>query len=174
MIAPLMVPGLMALLIGPGPSPAATQDEEKAAYHGIYTYVKGMRGDQEVPEQNLEGRQVEIEEGELTLIGPDGTDEFEIKVTMDGEPGEDGVGKFTMEITASSAFAEAVGSKAKALGKHEGDTITVIYDYSEGAEHPDDFEPDGPTQHLFVLKKSAEEDDDDDEDDDDEDDDPRA
>jgi hypothetical protein len=172
MIALPMVSGVLALLIGP---PAA--QEEKASHYGIYEYVKGMRGDQEVPEENLKGRKVEIEEGELELIGPDGTDEFEIKVTMDGEPSEEGVVKFSMEITESSLFQEAVGSKAKALGKHEDDTITVIYDFAEGADYPDDFEPDGPTQHMFVIKKVADAEDegeDDDEDDDDDDDDPDA
>jgi hypothetical protein len=170
MIALPMVSGVLALLL----SPAAPPQEEKAAHHGIYEYVKGMRGDQEVPEENLKGRKVEIEEGELELIGPDGAEEFEIKVTMDGEPSEEGVAKFTMEITESSLFQEAVGSKAKALGKFEDGTITVIYDYSEGAEYPDDFEPDGPTQHMFVFKKVADAEDDEDEDEDEDDEDPKA
>ncbi|RUL88644.1 hypothetical protein [Tautonia sociabilis] len=171
MIVPLIAPGLLALLISPSPSPAAPQDE-RAAYLGTYSYIKGMRGGQQVPEEDLKGRKVELEDGELSLIGPDGTEEFEIKVTLDSEPDDQGVVKFTMEITESSLFAEAVGAKAKGLGKYEDGTITLIYDFAENASHPDDFEPEGPTQHLFVIKKVPDSDTNDDDDNDD--DDPRS
>ena len=167
MIASLMISGLAALLL----APALPQQDEGP--YGIYTYVKGMLGDQEIPKENLDGSKVEIEEGEIELIGPDGTEQFEIKYTID-EEGADHV-KFSMEIVESKIMPDAVGSKAKGLAKHEGDLITLIYDYAEGADYPDDFEPEAATEHLFVLKKSAEKDDDDDdkEDDDDGEDDPR-
>ena len=48
-------------------------------------------------------------------------------------------------------IGKVAGSTAKGLIKVEGDTVTLIYDYGGG--EPKDFEPDGETQHLFVLKK---------------------
>jgi hypothetical protein len=158
-------------LLGVAMAVATAQDQKKKADDkpfGIYTYVKGMRGDQEIAKDRLEGNKVEIEKDEVTLIGPDGQEQFEISYTIDED--KDGVVKLSMKIV-ESVMEDTIGSTAKGLAKHEGDTITLIYDYESG-KHPADFTPDGPSQHLFVLKKVAdlkEDDDDKGKDDDDKD-----
>ena len=170
-----LLSALAALLLAPALAFAQDEDKDKdkdeakesAHPTGMYTYVKGMRGDTEIPKEHLEGSKVEIEEGELALLSPEGKEEFEITYTIDDDSDPQAV-KFSMEIVEAE-MQEAVGSKAKGLAKMEGDTITLIYDYGDGADYPDDFEPDGDTQHLFVIKKTGEIDDDDDGDDDDDD-----
>ena len=143
----MLIPGLLALLLAP--AAAVAQDDP----YGDYTYVKGMRGDREVDQEELKKYGVKLDESKLSLLAPDGTIEFEIRYVLDGEQGADQY-LATLTIT-KSVMEDAVGTKAKALSRVEGDTITLIYDYAEGADYPADFEPDGPTQHLFVFKKKA-------------------
>jgi hypothetical protein len=147
MTARLLIPGLLALMLAPAAFSSAQDDSP----FGTYSYVKGMRGDQPVPEEDLKDHSVKIDESKLSLIGPDGTATFEITYVIDEDKGE---GHHTATLTiVKSEMQETVGAKAKALAKHEGDTITLIYDFAEDAAYPADFEPKGPTQQLFVLKK---------------------
>ncbi len=117
---------------------------------GTYAYVSGKRGDADVEKAHLAGK-VRITKDTIALVGEAGEEEFVIPYKL--EPEKDGKAKLSLEIT-KAVLAEAVGSKAKGLVKLEGDTVTLIYDYEEGSE-PDDFEPDGPMQHLFVLKRQG-------------------
>ena len=170
-----LLPALAALLLAPALAFSQDEDKDNESTNpiGMYIYVKGMRGDMEIPKEHLEGSKVEIEEGELALLSPEGKEEFEITYTIDDDSDPQAV-KFSMEIVEAE-MQEAVGSKAKGLAKMDGDTITLIYDHG-GGDYPDDFEPDGDTQHLFVIKKTSDDDDDGDDDDDDDgddDDDPR-
>lgn len=144
MIARLLIPSLLAMLL----APALVIAQEP---YGTYSYVKGQRGDQPVPEENLKDSTIKIEEGKLSLIGPDGEVQFEITYIVDEEP-EEGLVKASMEIVKSSIMPESVGSKAKVLAKHNGSEITIIYDYAS-QDYPEGFEPKGPTQHLFVIKR---------------------
>jgi len=144
----LLAVSLFAALMG---LPTLTSAQGEEPPYGTYTYVKGMRGDQEIPKENLEGNTVKIEDGKVTLVGPDGQVQFEITYTIDEEGEREAT--FTLEIV-ESALEEAVGSKAKGRAKIGDDgTITLIYDY-QNETHPADYEPDGPSQHLFVLKKT--------------------
>ncbi len=144
MIARLLIPGLVAVLLAPAPANAQEP-------YGTYSYVKGQRGDQPIAEETLKDSTVKIEEGKLSLIGPDGEVQFEITYRVDEEP-EEGLFKASMEIVKSSIMPESVGSKAKALAKHDGSEIMLIYDH-ESSDYPEGFEPKGPSQHLFVLKR---------------------
>ncbi|MEW4570658.1 hypothetical protein AB1L88_22570 [Tautonia sp. JC769] len=145
MIARLLIPGLVAVLLAP--SLAGAQDP-----FGTYSYVKGQRGDQPVAADDLKGNTVTIEEGKLSLIGDDGAVQFEIRYVIDDEP-EEGTYRATLEIVKSSLMEDAVGVKAKALARHDGNELTLIYDFG-GTDYPESFEPKAPTQHLFVLKKA--------------------
>ncbi|WP_169977524.1 hypothetical protein [Tautonia rosea] len=144
MIARLLLPGLVAMLLAPGL--AGAQDP-----FGTYSYVRGQRGDQKIAEAELKDNTVKIEDGKLSLIGADGTVQFEIRYVIDDEP-EEGTYKATMEIVKSTIMEDAVGAKAKALGKAEGTEILLIYEFG-GTDYPESFEPKSPSQHLFVLKK---------------------
>jgi hypothetical protein len=147
MTARLLIPGLLALML----PPAAVRSAQDDSPYGTYSYVKGMRGDQPVPEEDLKTYSVKIDETKLSLLGPEGTPTFEISYVIDEDKGD---GTYTASLTIiKSEMQETVGSKAKALSRHEGDTITLIYDFAEDADYPADFEPKGPTQQLFVLKK---------------------
>lgn len=117
---------------------------------GTYAYVSGKRGDEAVEKERLTGK-VRITKEAIALVGEGDEEEFVIPYKL--EPEKDGKAKLSLEIT-KAAIAEAVGSKAKGLVKLEGDTVSLIYDIEEGSE-PDDFEPDGPMQHLFVLKRQG-------------------
>ena len=143
MIARLLIPGLLAMLLAP--TLASAQD-----YFGTYSYVKGQRGDQKIPDEKLKNNTVKIDDGELFLLDSEGTVQFEIHYILDDEP-EEGLYKATLEIV-KSVMEDAVGAKAKALAKAYGDTITLIYDF-ESQDYPTDFEPKSPSQQLFVLKK---------------------
>ena len=144
----LIAPTVAALLC----VPALATAQEENAYRGTFSYVKGQRGDQPIPAQDLEGSTVRVEDGKVVLVGADGEDQFTISYTVD-DSGE--TVKVDMEIV-KSIMAETVGSKAKGLVKVDDQgQITLIYDYAEGAGYPEDFSPDGATQHLFVLKKKA-------------------
>lgn len=145
MIARLLIPGLVAMLLAPGI--AGAQDS-----FGTYTYVKGQRGDQKIADAELKDNTVKIEDGKLSLIGADGTVQFEIRYVIDDEP-EEGIYKATMEIVKSSLMEDAVGAKAKALAKADGTEVTLIYEFG-GTDYPESFEPKTPSQHLFVLKKA--------------------
>ncbi len=118
-----------------------------ADFSGTYLYVKGMKGDTEVPEDNLAG-DIKLTNDKFILLSPGGEEVFVMAYEVD-EVGA--VTKVSMEIT-SSIMQETVGGTAKGLMKLEGSTLSVIYDYA-GEGYPDDFTPDSPTQNLFVLKK---------------------
>ena len=139
--------GLAALLA----APAVAMAQEEDSNYGTYTYVRGQRGDQPVPEENLAGQTVETTEDRIALIDPEGNESFVIFYTVDDS--EETI-KIAMEIIESTVMEDAIGSQAKGLVKLDGDEVTLIYDYESG-DYPDDFEPDGPAQHLFVLKKKG-------------------
>ncbi len=125
-------------------------DVDKSVVYGTYKYVRGQRGEDEVPSERLVGT-VKISESKLSLTDEAGVDLFVIEYSIDEEAMP---AKFTMEIVESE-MPETVGAVAKGLAKHdtESGTLTLIYDYAEGATHPKSFQPESATQHLFVMKK---------------------
>jgi hypothetical protein len=143
MNARLLIPCLAALVA----CPAIVRAQEP---YGTYSYVKGQKGSDVIPEEDLKDSTMKVEEGKITLLGPDGEVQYEIRYDVDEELGDDTY-RASMEITKAE-MQEAVGAKAKALAKADGSEITIIYDY-EGLDYPEDFEPKGPSQHLFVLKR---------------------
>jgi uncharacterized protein (TIGR03067 family) len=131
-------------------APAARAQDEEDNHLGTYEYVSGKSGDQDIPKERLTGT-VQVTEDMILLLDEEGKESFAISFTAEGE---EAPYKLTMKIERS-VMPDAVGATAKGLAKHEGDTATLIYDFSEGADFPDDFEPEAE-QHLFVLKKVAE------------------
>jgi len=132
-------------------STTTTPAQDEDSPYGTYEYVSGKNADGAIPRDRLKGT-VKVTEDMVLLLGEDGQEQFAISFQAQEAEGDEPV-KVTLKIERS-ALEDAVGGTARALAKHEGDTVTLIYDFSEGGAFPDDFEPDGQ-QHLFVLKKTA-------------------
>lgn len=138
----------LALMWTASAVPAARAQDE-SAHVGVYEYVSGKDAAGAFSKERLVGT-VKVTEDRLYLLDDEGQEMFAISFTVDSE---ETPYKVSMKIERS-AMEDAVGATAKALAKHEGDTVTLIYDYSENGDYPSDFEPKG-AQHLFVLKKKA-------------------
>lgn len=141
------------------PALSLAQEKDHSPY-GLYEIEKGMRGDQTLPEERLEKSMVKVSENRIELLDEQGNASYVItfKVDEEGDPL-----KLSMEIIKSADMPDAVGAKAKGLARIDGEEVTLIYDFAEGADYPKDFTPKSDTQHLFVLEKEDENDDDDDE-----------
>jgi len=142
----------LAVIVAASSWAHAADDKLADKLPGTYTYVSGVKAGEEVSKDSLSGK-VRITKDNIALISEGGDEEFLIAYKIEGE--EAGRAKIALEITKAS-IAEAAGSKAKGLAKLDGDTLTIAYDYGEGAKTPADFDAKGAMQHRFVLKRSAE------------------
>lgn len=129
--------------------PTFAQEPRESDYLGTFVYVSAQRGDQDVPQDRLDGTIV-VSPGQIALNGPDGETGFLIQYQVADDQGPI---KIRMEIV-ESFMEDTVGSKAQGLVKQEDGLTTLIYRYGDDA-FPDDFQPDGPTEHLIVMKKPA-------------------
>lgn len=142
--------GLMTLaMLTIAAAPAVRAQDDPDDVFGTYEYVSGKDASGEMSKDRLKGS-VKVTEDRVLLIGEDGAELFSISYTIDAE---EVPYKFTMKIE-KSVMEDTVGATAKGLSKHEDGKITLIYDPSEGAGHPNDFEPEGQ-QRLIVLAKKA-------------------
>ena len=141
--------GLVAVAVAMT-APAWGQDEgkEQDKRLGTYEYVSGKSGEGEIPKDQLKGT-VKVTKDMILLLDEEGKESFAISYKISGE---EEPFKIDMKIERS-VFEDAVGSTAKGLGKHDGQQATLIYEYGENPDYPDDFEPEGQ-QHLFVLKQN--------------------
>jgi hypothetical protein len=150
--------GLTALLIAPA---SARQDGDPDSFAGqmigSYAIDRGLRGEERLSGEELEGR-VEITEDRICLLRPDGSEDYAANYTVDEVFNK--TAKITLETVAVEAPGQLqtesrsdVGTTGKALATINGGTLTFIY-IPEGDEYPDDFKPDGREQNLFVLKRS--------------------
>lgn len=139
--------GLVVLAVGMMAAPAARAQEE--SHLGTYEYVSGKDASGEISKERLSGT-IRVAEARIYLVDQEGKDAFAISYVVDSE---EAPFKVSMKIERS-VMEDAVGATAKGLAKHEGDAVTLIYDFGENADYPDDFEPEGQ-QHVFVFKKKA-------------------
>jgi len=131
-------------------SAATAQAEGEGKLSGTYKLVSGERGDKPVPDNRLDGI-VRIVNDTMTLFDKDNNEVYVIRYSIEGEKEPS---RIMMTVTKSTR-PESVGSKARGLFKVSGKRLTVIYDY-KGDDYPSDFDPKGPSQHLFVMERTDE------------------
>lgn len=155
--------GLTALLISWTSSPASARQEDAPESFarqmlGTYDIDRGMRGDERLSGEALEGN-VKVTEGRICLLRPDGSEQYAAEYTVDEVFNKTArislktvAVKAPEELQTESKSDVGSGTSGKAIATLNGDTLTFIY-VADGEEYPDDFEPDSREQNLFVLKR---------------------
>lgn len=156
-----------------------------ARLNGSYRVVSGRSRGQEIPKERLDTRVTiqgnvmtvyDRDEKELYVVefrpaprgdgqGQGGAREKgestgEAKTNQDQsqarEPGKgQGMGRRILLKTVRSTRPGSEDTEARGLIKVEGETVTLVYDYSAKGEFPEGFETQGESQNLFVLRKDA-------------------
>lgn len=152
---------LAALLLAPTATPQDARDEFRNAMLGVYAMEGGLRGDEHVPDEELEGS-VRITPDRISLHRADGGEIYAARYQIDAlDDGNARISLETVKVKSASddelqtESEDTVGTKGKALVSLNANAgfLTLIYD-AQGEEYPDDFKPDHQNEHMFVLKQT--------------------
>ena len=131
---------------------------------GTYRIVSGRSRGQEIPKDRLDTR-VTIRGNVMTIYDRDEKElyvvEFRPAARGDaqgqGQPRQKGrgMGRRILLKTVRSTRPNSEGTEARGLIRVEGDTVTLVYDYSAAGHFPEGFETQVESQNLFVLRKDA-------------------
>lgn len=145
--------GLMAATLLTTTAWARDEDKHREdKYYGTYEFISGRDADGEISKGQLSGT-VKVTKDMIFRCDQDGKETHAVAYETKGDKEDKGPHKIDMKILRS-VDAKVIGRTAKGMCKHDGETTTLIYDYSEGADYPDNFTP-GAMQHLFVLKRTG-------------------
>ena len=121
---------------------------------GTYTIMSGSSAGEEIPEDRLNGR-VRITEDQMFVTDRDDNEVYVIDYEFEGPEGGREMGRRVLMTTVRSSQEGAEGSTARGLLKVEGETVTLIYDFGDGEQYPEDFEAEKETENLFVMEKGG-------------------
>jgi len=137
----------IAMTLASTVSLADDQAKTDEALIGDYTFESVQIGDESVPLEKLKAARIHIGKDEITIMTPGGESvvEYHLASSEGDQPA-----RIMLEVTASPK-KDRIGVHATGLIMKQGNTVQLIYDLQKDRS-PDDFKPDGPQQHLIVMK----------------------